>query len=106
MSLSQELCHKTMEDIAQRFNMQEVGDPFRVIESQMPPGGPVGNMRIWEGDAVRKMVYIGITVPMIQLDSHMVFAFTPADSAVPHFHVGFSFGRTHLCLPSRFDSKS
>ena len=31
------------------------------------------------------MVTSTIVVPPIQLDSHMMFAFTPSDSAVPHF---------------------
>ena len=31
------------------------------------------------------MVYVGLGVPTIGLDSHMVFAFTRATSVVPHF---------------------
>ncbi len=85
MSLSQELCHKARDQIIERFAMTEIGSPFRVVASQIPPGGPIGEMRIWRGDSVRKLVYIGITVPMMQLDSHMMFAFTPPASAVPHF---------------------
>lgn len=85
MSLSQNLCHKTRDAIIRQFNMVEVGNPFRIIESQIPPGGPVGELRIWKGATVRKLVYVGITVPMMQLDSHMLFAFTPAKSPFPHF---------------------
>lgn len=107
MSLSQQLCHKSRDAIVDQFGMTEVGDPFRVIHSQIPPGGPVGEMRIWRGDKVRKLVYIGITVPMMQLDSHMMFAFTPPESAVPHFTLDsvlagptFAF---HLDLIPRLD---
>ncbi len=85
MSLSKELSHKTLDTIIERFSMTEAGDPFRVIHSQIPPGTKVGEMRIWRGDAVRKLVYIGITVEMMQLDSHMLFAFTPPESPIPHF---------------------
>lgn len=107
MSLSQELCHKTRDAIIEQFGMTEVGAPYRVINSQIPPGGPVGEMRIWGGDKVRKLVYIGITVPMMQLDSHMMFAFTPAESPIPHFTLDsvlagptFAF---HLDLIPRLD---
>ena len=85
MSLSKELSYKTLQTIIEKFNLVEVGNPYRVINSQIPPGGEVGQMRVWGGTTVRKMVYIGITVPMMQLDSHMLFAFTPADSPIPHF---------------------
>ncbi|MEM7114533.1 MAG: hypothetical protein AAF614_19005 [Chloroflexota bacterium] len=85
MSLAQELSQKTLDAIVKRFGMEEVGSPYRAIESQFPPGGEVGQMRIWQGDAVRKVVYISLTVPMMQLDSHMIFAFTPPESPVPHF---------------------
>ena len=85
MSLSKELSQKTLDTIIERFGMEEVGAPYREINSQIPPGAKVGEMRIWQGDAVRKLVYIGITVPMMQLDSHMLFAFTPPDSPIPHF---------------------
>ncbi len=85
MSLSRELSQKTLDTIIARFGMEEVGSPYRDINSQIPPGAKVGEMRIWKGDAVRKMVYIGITVEMMQLDSHMLFAFTPPDSPIPHF---------------------
>lgn len=47
--------------------------------------GPVGALRLFAGDVVAKLVYIGLTVPQFGLDSHMIFAFTPADSPLPHF---------------------
>lgn len=85
MSLAKELSQKTLETIIKRFGMVEVGDPYRVINSQMPPGGPIGDLRVWGGEVIQKLVYVGITVPPIGLDSHMLFAFTPPHSAVPHF---------------------
>ncbi|MCP5098605.1 MAG: hypothetical protein GY943_23895 [Chloroflexi bacterium] len=107
MSLSQELCHKTLNIIINRFGMEEAGSPYHAIKSQIPPGDTVGKIRIWHGDRVRKLVYVGITVPMMQLDSHMLFAFTAADSTVPHFTLDsvlagptFAF---HLDLLPRID---
>lgn len=55
-----------------------------LLTSPMQPH--VGALRVWRGTAgVAKAVYAGITVDAIGLDSHMLFAFTDADSAVPHF---------------------
>lgn len=46
---------------------------------------PVGSLRLFSGDKVHKMVYIGLVVPPIGLDSHMIFAFTKPESHLPHF---------------------
>jgi len=45
---------------------------------------PTGYLRVWQNEKV-KIVNIGLIVPFIGLDSHMVFAFSPNGSAVPHF---------------------
>jgi hypothetical protein len=82
MSLPQSLSLKTLETIRDRFKMQEVGTPYKVLASAF---GPVGEIRIFSGEAVTKMVYISMAVPQFGLDSHMIFAFTPAGSPVPHF---------------------
>ena len=65
--------------------LQEVGSPYRSIESQIPPGGDLGSIRIFQGGGLGKVVYNGMTVEAMGLDSHMIFAFTPPDSPVPHF---------------------
>lgn len=54
------------------------------LTSPMMPE-PVGKVRVFSGEKISKAVYIGMTVPFIKLDSHMIFAFTPSDSAIPHF---------------------
>ncbi|NUM43765.1 MAG: hypothetical protein HUU38_03595 [Anaerolineales bacterium] len=112
MTLANELSQKTLNAIISRFNLTEVGDPYRTIKSQLPMamGVPVGKMRIFKGEgfgSVSKLVYIGLTVPPIGLDSHMIFAFTDAQSAVPHFTLdsvkaGDSFA-FHLDLIPRVD---
>ena len=72
---------------------------------------PVGSVRLFgsgnSDGVVQKVVYICLTVPPIGLDSHMLFAFTKATSAIPHFHLdavkaGPSFA-FHLDVVPRVD---
>ncbi|MCP4139117.1 MAG: hypothetical protein GY755_02310 [Chloroflexi bacterium] len=84
MTLAKELALNTLEKINTRFSMEEVGDPHLVLSSPAAPD-PLGACRIFKGEQVHKMVYIGLTFAPAGLDSHMVFAFTPADSLLPHF---------------------
>ncbi len=84
MSLPAQLSLGTLEKIAARFKLTEVGAPHITLTSPMSPA-PVGSLRLFRGDQIHKMVYIGLTVPPIGLDSHMLFAFTAPDSPVPHF---------------------
>ena len=84
-SLPGGLCNRTLDAIVEANGLTEVGAPFRSLASPMSPD-PVGTVRIFRGDgAVEKVVYVGLAVPAIGLDSHMVFAFTRGDSVVPHF---------------------
>lgn len=106
MALSKELCLNTLEKIRSRFEMQEIGDPHIPLTSLAAPQ-PLGACRLFKGEKVQKMVYIGLTFPPAGLDSHMLFAFTPADSLLPHFTLDsviagptFAF---HLDLMPRVD---
>lgn len=84
-SLPGGLCNRTLDAIVEATGLAEVGAPFRTLTSPMSPD-PVGLVRIFAGEgAVEKVVYVGLAVPAIGLDSHMVFAFTRGDSVVPHF---------------------
>jgi hypothetical protein len=85
MTLAQELSHKTLGALQERFDLQEVGAPYREIESQIPPGASIGAMRVFSSEQLGKVVYIGMTVEAMGLDSHMIFAFSKPDSGVPHF---------------------
>lgn len=109
MTAAQALSHRTLQRIQKRFGMQEVcaGGDQPYITLQSPAVGDVGAVRIFKGEAVSKMVYIGMSVRQFGLDSHMIFAFTPADSPVPHFTLDsvmaepdFAF---HLDLLPRLD---
>ena len=110
MTLPHDLCMGNVEAIVGRLGLTEVpgtDTPERmVLTSPMVPDAPVGRMRIWEGDGVQ-LVYVGLSVEMIHLDSHMMFAFMPPTSPVPHFTIDsvgndddFAF---HLDLIPRLD---
>ena len=88
-SLPDGLCNRALETIVDRNHLVEAGTPYVTLTSAMSPD-PVGCVRVFHAGpdtttAVEKVVYVALTVPAIGLDSHMVFAFTRADSPVPHF---------------------
>lgn len=89
-SLSQALWQSTLDRVVQQFGMEEVtaddGGPWMPLTCQAPMfDGPVGQVRIFRGGPLFQLVTSTIVVPPIQLDSHMMFAFMPSDSPVPHF---------------------
>ncbi len=81
MSLTWDLVHETLEAIADPLALAEAHDVELV---SVLDGSPVGSHRVLVGGGV-SLVYVGMTVDAFGLDSHMIFAFTPPDSAVPHF---------------------
>jgi len=115
MSLPLDLCWSNVQAISSRLGLAEItgsdsalGEPapYRVLTSPMSPE-PVGSVRVFSTPDVCTLVYVGMTVPAIGLDSHMMFAFMPPTSAVPHFTVDsvqsgddFAF---HLDLIPRLD---
>ncbi len=106
MTLAADLAHKTLARILGRFNLQEHGDPYMLLKNQMS-GDAVGPLRVFSGGPLSKLVYCGMTVPFIGLDSHMIYAFTAPESAVPHFTLdSVCNGETyafHLDLTPRVD---
>jgi hypothetical protein len=68
---------------------------------------PVGKVRVFSGEKISKAVYIGMKVPFIKLDSHMIFAFAQPDSPIPHFTLDSVANDTtyalHLDLIPRVD---
>ena len=97
MTLAADLCSHTLERIQQRFDLREIGSPHITLTNERMPQ-PVGSCRLFTGGPVAKLVYIGLTVPFINLDSHMIFAFTAPDSAVPHFTLDSVFGGEHFAF--------
>lgn len=78
------------------------------LTSPMSPA-PVGRLRVWRcpSGGVAKVVAVTLVVPPIGLDSHMIFAFTGPDSAVPHFTLdavaSAGYHALHLDLIPRAD---
>ena len=90
ISLPQKLSDSTLDAIVSHFGLTErhaaSGGPYMVLSSQLPMvQGPVGFVRVFQGGPIALLVTCSIIVPAMQLDSHMIFAFTASDSAVPHF---------------------
>jgi hypothetical protein len=90
LSPPRQLWVDTLEQIIAKLNLSEVtaadGGPHLQLESKAPMAtGNVGNVRLFKGDHLFQLVTCSIVVPAIQLDSHMLFAFMPSQSAVPHF---------------------
>jgi len=91
MSLPRNLSHNTLNAIVDRLNLREIQNngksyhksnasvqlPFGTFEVEV-------DIRIFKGEGIADLVYAGI-VAAPAVDSHMIFAFTPEDSAVPHF---------------------
>ncbi|WP_262849097.1 hypothetical protein [Mumia quercus] len=114
LSLPHGLCQRAWERVVAERGLVEVtgegGGPAQILTSPMSPD-PVGEVRVFaaasEDEPVAKLVYVGLTVAMIGLDSHMVFAFTREGLPIPHFtldsvqgHGTFAF---HLDLIPRAD---
>lgn len=111
-SLPRALSENTLERIVSRLGLSETlaedGGPALRLISQLPMAqGEIGDMRIYTGGPLHHLVTVRIVVSAMQLDSHMLFAFAPSDSAIPHFTVDsvaagghFAF---HLDLIPRMD---
>jgi hypothetical protein len=110
MSLPKALAERTLSRITTELGLHEVhgpdGGPLMTLRSAMSPH-PVGAMRAFRGDAVERVVCASMVVPPIGLDSHMIFAFTPPSSPIPHFTVDAvktgDFFAFHLDLIPRAD---
>ncbi|MCY4360786.1 MAG: hypothetical protein OXE42_01175 [Gammaproteobacteria bacterium] len=91
LSLPRQLHELALNRIVERYRLEEApgenGGPYLSFTCQAPfaQGADAGCMRLFRGDPLFQVVTSTIVVPQIQLDSHMVFAFAPSDSAVPHF---------------------
>lgn len=89
-SLPKQMHDQTLARIVDRLKLTEVkgadGGPWLTLNSALPMAkGPVGNVRVFKGKPIAQVVTCTIAVPAIKLDSHMLFAFSESESAVPHF---------------------
>lgn len=111
-SLPEKLFAGTLQRLVEKLGLQEqhgeAGGAWLPLISQLPMvQGEVGNVRLFTGGGLFRVVTCSLAVEPIQLDSHMLFAFTPGSSAVPHFTLDsvkagehFAF---HLDLIPRLD---
>ena len=112
VSLPGKLFEDTLHRLVDRLRLTEVesdqGGPYLPLESQLPMiQGSVGSVRLFTGSPLFRVVTCSLAAEPMQLDSHMLFAFTPGSSAVPHFTLDsvkagehFAF---HLDLIPRLD---
>jgi hypothetical protein len=98
---ARELSHQTLKRLCKNLGLVEVrpdDGPYLRLRAADSPGEPVGEARLFTGEASSQLVYIGLTVEAIGLDSHMLFAFTPPDSALPHFTLDSVFAGEHFAF--------
>lgn len=91
-SLSKDLHDQTLSRIVERLGLREVhgagGGAYLPLTSHAPmASGELGHVRVFRGGPICQLVTSTIVVPQIGLDSHMLFAFTDTEGAVPHFTV-------------------
>ncbi len=89
-TLASKISHQTLDRIVDHFGLNEVkgedGGAFLKLLAAPFGNAPAGDFRLFDGgDKLSKVVYTGISVEAIGLDSHMIFAFTNPDSVVPTF---------------------
>ncbi|NNH68462.1 hypothetical protein HLB23_00940 [Nocardia uniformis] len=82
MSLPTALSERTLSTLTSALGLETIED--LPLTSAMSPE-PVGRLRVLRGGPIDKAVTVDLVVPPIGLDSHMMFAFTGSDSAIPHF---------------------
>jgi hypothetical protein len=77
----------------------DAGGDWLPLVSQAPfHRGGCGQARLFTGGGLAQVVTCSITAPAIGLDSHMLFAFTPAGSGVPHFTVDSVQAGEHMAF--------
>ncbi len=111
-SLPGKLFSTTLNCLVERLGLEEQlgddGGSYLPLVSHLPMAqGEIGVVRLFTGGPLFRVVTCSITVEAMELDSHMLFAFTPGTSAVPHFTLDsvkagghFAF---HLDLIPRLD---
>jgi hypothetical protein len=89
-TLASQISHKTLDRITGQLGLTEItgadGGAFLPLTAAAFGNAPAGSFRLWDGgENLLKLVYTGIAVEAIGLDSHMIFAFTKPESKVPTF---------------------
>lgn len=102
-SLPEALFSGTLNAVVEALDLSEQmgadGGPFLPLTSRLPMvQGEVGNVRLFTGDALFRLVTVSMVAEPMQLDSHMMFAFTPSASAVPHFTLDSVMAGDHFAF--------
>jgi hypothetical protein len=102
-TLPARLFQNTLDSVVEQLQLTEqtgeAGGAYMPLESQLPMvQGEVGNVRLFTGGGLFRVVTCSLVVEPIQLDSHMMFAFTPGDSAVPHFTLDSVMAGEHFAF--------
>lgn len=97
MTMARDLSLATLDTIRRRFDLAEVGDPYIPLTVRGMPE-TLGAARVFCGNRVTKMVYIGLTFPPASLDSHMIYAFTAPESPIPHFTLDAVLAGDHFAF--------
>ena len=89
-SLPGALSDKTLDRLIAELGLSEIhgepGDAYLPLTSHAPiHEGRCGHVRLFEGEDIFRVVTCTLVAPAIHLDSHMIFAFMPSPSPVPHF---------------------
>lgn len=114
MTRARDLSVEQLDVIVDRLGLTEdVGENGTTPRYPLVGGfGPVGVCRTFRQDTrpgadTLTLSYIAMSVDMIGLDSHMLYAHTPSTSAVPHFTIDSVCNGDelafHLDLPPRVD---
>ena len=83
MSALQQLTDRIRDSIVARYDLREVGDPFEVL-ALTDTGERVGEVRVWTGRTIPKLVDSRLTVADKGIDSVMLHAFAGSDTTAPH----------------------
>jgi hypothetical protein len=104
MSLPAALSERTLTTLSRHLGLTPADDV--PLTGEISPE-PVGRLRVLRGGPIDKVVTVSLVVPPIGLDSHMIFAFTGPDSAIPHFTLdsvaSAEYHAMHLDLIPRAD---
>ena len=82
-----------LKEIVEAFDLKEhKGEDDGSFATLKASGGPlegmkVGELRVFSGGPIHKLVYSGMTVEEFGMDTHQIWAYTAPDSALPHFTI-------------------
>jgi nucleoside-diphosphate-sugar epimerase len=85
-----ELVLAVLETLQKSFALEQVtgagGAAYQTLTAQGGPldGRQVGELRVFRGGPIHKLVYSAMTIEDFGMDTHQLYAFTAPDSGLPH----------------------